>query len=259
MSRAAFGETEAPPSGLRTAYLDSLRHSQELWLEQRVRAGRTWSRGDHAYVVADDDEIVEFYAAPSLDPMTTFADAAKACRARAMVGKSFDERAIWAASDYAAASGIPGKAEDIGILFRTYTTTGHDGASGLTIRDCHPGDVEIIARLDDGFFDDPAEIAAYQSHAGLIVGALDGELVGCGVSTTVIDGRTAVDVGMWVAPAWRGRGFGASLVGAVAERVRAAGGAPIAGCDIANVASMRSLVRVGFVADHRIVRLVLTN
>lgn len=259
MSAATFGETEVPPPGLRTAYLNSLRHSQELWLEQRVHAGRTWSRGDHAYVVADDDEIVEFYAAPHLDPMATFADAVKVCHARAMVGKSFDERAIRAASDYVAAVGIPRHAEDIGILFRTYTATRHDCASGLTIRDGQPGDVEIIARLDDGFFDDPSEIAEYQSHAGLVVAELDGELVGCGLSTTVIDGRSAVDVGMWVAPAWRGRGFGASLVGAVAERVQSAGGAPIAGCDIANIASMRSLVRVGFVADHRIMRLVLTD
>jgi GNAT superfamily N-acetyltransferase len=259
VSAATFGEAAVPPSGLRTAYLDSLRHSQELWLEQRVHAGRTWSRGDDAYVVADDDEIVEFYAAPDLDPIATFADAVKASHARAMVVKSFDERAIRAASDYIAAVGIPGHAEDIGILFRTYTTTRHDLASGLTIKDGHPGDVEIIARLDDGFFDDPAEIAEYQSHAGLIVAELDGELVGCGVSTTVIAGRSAVDVGMWVAPAWRGRAFGAALVGAVAERVQTAGGAPIAGCDIANITSMRSLVRVGFVADHRITRLVLAD
>lgn len=255
VSAATFDETEAPPPHARSAYLDGLCHSQELWLEQRVSTGRTWSWRDHAYVVADDDEIVEFYAAPHLDQVSVFANAVRACRAHTMVCKSFDEQAITVASGYGATSG---NVEDVGILFRSHTATRLDLPSGLTISDGRFDDVELIAQLDDGFFDDTSEIAHYLSHGGLVVAKLDGALVGCGLSIPVIDGRSAVDIGMWVAPAWRGRGFGASLVGAVAERVHAAGGVPIAGCDIANTASIRSLVRGGFAPDHRMMRFDLT-
>ncbi|MEN9504859.1 MAG: hypothetical protein RI958_785, partial [Actinomycetota bacterium] len=146
--------------------------------------------------------------------------------------------------------------DEVGILFHSYTPAQRMWPDGFTIRDGRSDDVDLVADLDDGFFDGPDEIAGYQQRGGLLVGEFGGELAGCALSTVVIDGRPGIDVGMWVSPAWRGRGIGSTLVGAAAERAEASGGRPIAGCDVANIASIRSLLRVGFVADHRLIRFV---
>ncbi len=245
-----FVESERPPVALRAAHLDSLQQGQSLWLEQRVRTGRSWSLPDCVYVVVEDCEIVEFHASPHLDPIDAFTRALEACGARSMVCTSFDAPAISVASARATTT------DEVGILFHTYRATQPVWPDGFTIRDGLVADVDIVAGLDDGFFDGPDEIAGFQQRGGLVIGEFGGDLVGCALSTVVIDGRPGIDVGMWVSPAWRGRGFGPVLVGAAAARAEASGGIPIAGCDVANIASIRSLMRVGFVADHRLIRFV---
>ena len=81
------------------------------------------------------------------------------------------------------------------------------------------------------------------------------DLVGCGITTRVIPGCDALDVGMVVAVVERGSGLGDMTAAHLAERCVATGDRPIAGCAVGNVASRRALERAGFRSDHTLVEL----
>jgi RimJ/RimL family protein N-acetyltransferase len=114
-------------------------------------------------------------------------------------------------------------------------------------------DVDRLLAVHEGFFDSADEIERYAHEAGLFLyESPAGELLGCGLIKRITPWRDEVDVGMLVAPAHRGRGLGAQIVGDLAARCREVGGLPVCGCDVDNLASRTSLERAGFRSEHRL-------
>lgn len=242
-----------PPGALRTAHLDSLAHPQELYLEQRVGSGHTMvlSGGSgrvEGYAVVSDGAVVEFHViADSLidDPFGSLLLASGATRTLAM---SFDAVTLRAARSHSTSE------RSIAHLFRSFTPS--DMALGdITTRYASPADRERVVEMHDGFFDDLAEMDRYIDARSLTLFERASDLVGCGITTRVVSGRDAVDVGMVVAVGERGRGLGAMIAAHLAERCVATGDRPIAGCAVGNVASRRALERAGFRSDHTLVEI----
>lgn len=247
-----FLETNAPPKTLRQAYLDGLQEPQELYLERLVSAGRTWCYDQVAYAVANHGQLVEFFVAKShvAEIGTLFDAAMMSSGATRVLCKSFDTQLLFAALSH------PAEVTSVGLLFRRMANTSFLPQDALTFRSGSIDDVAAIARLDDGFFDDASEIQSYAEAGGLFVLSTLGEVVGCGIATPVVTGRPDIDVGMWVAPNHRRKGYGSHIVAYLKYHFLTRGLHPICGCDTSNLASYRALNAAGFASEHRLLQIV---
>lgn len=245
-----FKEALHLPAALRAEYLDTIPEGQELFVERLAQRGRVWQSEAVAYAVSNEHELVEFYvAADQRDRLQAYYEAAIAASgAEASLVKSFDGVMRSALGDRVAAS------QDVGLLFRRRVDATPAVPGVLTHREAVANDVAAILECDDGFFEGSEELHQYIHHSGLFIAERNRQLVGCGLAMEVVAGRNDVDVGMWVAPDERGRGYSAALVAHVVSRQLELGRRPIAGCDVANVASRKALERAGFVAEHRLLR-----
>lgn len=243
-----FIEVRAPSPVLRTAYLETIPDGQELFVERLVERGRGWQCGNHAYAVSNEHKLVEFYVSPDhmLEVDILYESALVAAGADGAIVKSFDRLMLEAATRRA------GSIEELGLLFRRRVNPAVSDCPGVSFREGRETDIATILSQDDGFFDGAEELHHYIRHEGLFIAEQQRRMVGCGLAFGVVAGRPDVDVGMWVVPQERGRGFSAPIVSYVVRRQLALDRRPIAGCDVSNIASCKALERVGFRADHRL-------
>jgi GNAT superfamily N-acetyltransferase len=247
-----FLETTEPPETLRQAYLDGLQEPQELYLERLVSRGRTWRFGEVAYAVANHGRLVEFFVAASHAARigALFDAAMTASGARSVLCKSFDTQLLLAALSR------PAEVTPTALLFRRIADASFAQQEALTFRIGSMDDVAAIARLDDGFFDGISEIQSYVEAGRLFLLRTHGEFAGCGIATPVITGRADIDVGMWVAPNHRGKGYGSHIAAYLKHHDLYQGLRPICGCSTANIPSYRALTAAGFASEHRILQIV---
>jgi GNAT superfamily N-acetyltransferase len=247
----SFEETSAPPETLRRAYLDSLREPQELFLESLVASGRTWRYDQTAYAVAHDHQLIEFFVSPGHQGqiVALFDAAMRVSGATIVLCKSFDTQMLFAALSR------PAKVTAPGVLFRRIANASFIPRAELGIRNGDACDAEAIAAIDDGFFAHAGEIQSYAETSGLFVLQTGGKTVGCGIGRLVVAGRSAIDVGMWVAPNHRRRGYGSYIIAFLKDHYLKRGLRPICGCSAQNDASYRALWAAGFESEHRILRI----
>lgn len=245
-------ETGAPPpAATRSDYLDHLPEPQELYLEVRVRAGRTFAlEGDGAwagYAVAHDGALVELHCVRPERLGAALETACAAADARRIVAKTFDAPLMAMALERAAGWSI------IGRLYRDIVDDGFQPTPGLEIRPAAPDELDAVNDVDRAFFSDPEVTAELIGKGGLLLYLRDGEILGCGLAERVIAGRPDIDIGMAVAHAHRGHGLGAYIIAHLKRVCLDRGERPICGHHAKNHASRRSLERAGFASRHRLV------
>jgi GNAT superfamily N-acetyltransferase len=221
-------------------------------LERLVSRGRTWRYGEVAYAVATHGRLVEFFVAPShAAQIGALFDAAMAASGtRSVLCKSFDTQLLLAALSR------PAEVTPTALLFRRVADASFAQQEALTFRSGSIDDVAAIARLDDGFFDGVSEIQSYAEAGRLFLLSTHGEFAGCGIATPVITGRADIDVGMWVVPNHRGKGYGSHIAAYLKHHYLCQGLRPICGCGTANIPSYRALTAAGFASEHRILQIV---
>jgi GNAT superfamily N-acetyltransferase len=242
---------EIPPD-LQRAYLDSLAEPSELYQQNQVRRGRAFLiRVDGetvGYAAFDADTMVELYLCDSaLTRGEELFDAALAtAQATAAVCQTFDALMLTLALR------SPAKVRVGGHLFRRCGDVDFQADPSIAARLAIAADAPGILDVDD-FWSDRQELAGYIAVGGAwVYEHATAGLLGCGVITRVVEGRSAMDVGMMVAPAHRRRGYGAYIIRHLKAHVVAQGLRPIAGCAADNLGSRRTLERAGFVRSHAI-------
>ena len=121
------------------------------------------------------------------------------------------------------------------------------------VRAARPADLPAILAINEpDILASPEEAAAYVAAGWLLLFEQGPDLTGFGVMTPIMSGRPEVDIGMLVAPPFRGNGYGAAFIQFLAEHVLGQGRVPVCGCDIDNHASRRSLENAGFATEHRL-------
>jgi GNAT superfamily N-acetyltransferase len=136
------------------------------------------------------------------------------------------------------------------LLFRRIANPSFTPSVELELRNGIASDAEAIAEIDDGFFANLSEIQSYAEKGGLFALQKEGQTIGCGIATCVVAGRPAIDVGMWVAPNHRRKGYGSYIVSFLKDHYLKRGLRPICGCSSQNVASHRALRAAGFVSSR---------
>jgi GNAT superfamily N-acetyltransferase len=248
-----FIKTEKPNKRLREEYLSSLPFSQELFLEQLVRSGETWSFHDHCYAVVNGQAVVEFYCTEETKDRQEefFASVLQVSGATTVLAKSFDQNLVFPALAIAA------KVTSSGLLFRSYSPVSVSTPGRANLRIANGSDVKNIVGINDDFFDGEAEVRSYVKAGGLFVLEGTDGVVGCGITTEIVSGYRAVDLGMLVAVSMRSRGYGSFIVSQLAGRVIANGRIPVCGCSADNLASAGALRKAGFDSKHRILNIEL--
>jgi RimJ/RimL family protein N-acetyltransferase len=248
-----------PPPVMRLAHLRRLFAPQELYVERLV-AGGAVHRIDVGGVACGyaitgpGGRIVEIHIEDfALAHAPRVLDAlAETLGARSLLAQSFDSLAMFL--------GLTRESRVVSLarLYRIILDGNFTPRADIRARPGAPGDIAELAVLSDDFFDDEAEIAAYQAAQGLIVYRRgDGELIGAGVFETVIAGMDGVDIGMVVSPRHRGRGYGVHIVRHLKAHCLDRGWRPICGCAIDNLASQRTIERAGFASLHTLVEFAL--
>jgi RimJ/RimL family protein N-acetyltransferase len=78
------------------------------------------------------------------------------------------------------------------------------------------------------------------------------EPVGCGLAAPVIPGRPDIDIGIFVYPEERGRGYGTHIASYMKHGQLERGLRPVVGCAVGNTASRGTLTRAGFITEHQL-------
>lgn len=248
-----------PPPAMRLDHLSRLSAPQEFYVESLVANGS--ARGIDVdgvacgYAIVDESKrIVEIHVedAALAHAPRVLDRLVETLGVRSLLAQSFDPLAVFLGLTRGSPAVIRGR------LYRIIVDRDFTPRADIQARPGAPGDIAELAALSDDFFEDDAEIAAYQAAEGLIVYRDgDGEVIGAGVLKIVIAGTDGIDIGMVVRPRHRGRGHGVYIVRHLKAHCLARGWRPICGCAIDNLASQRTLERAGFASLHTLVEFAL--
>ena len=241
----------------RSRYLSSLSESQELFLENLVRNGTTFEIISSAaeslgYFTVHENIIVElFLQTPSHSLVSHLLEVfKKEMNLERWYIKTFDPIFNFVDSDKTV------NARNLAYLFRKVDASKRIASSRISANRATALDLEEISFINDGFFESVEEIDEYISRKMLFTYKNPSEeLLACGILTRVIESNPHLDIGMMVAPNYRNQGIGTHVVKDLISQCTSLGGVPIAGCEISNLASKRTLESAGFVSEYKIVEL----
>ncbi len=223
------------------SYLESLASEAEL-IELECNGARC------GYALVRDSCIVEFFVYPTsiVDETAVLESVVSLTGAKAALCQSFDSVMTNACSSLGWGSKV------VAHLFRDFDDTAID--VGLVAQLATSECLSKIQSIHDGFFDSEDEIRSYldEEHARMFLYYRNSQAVACGIIKRVVACRNDYDIGMVVAPAFRGTGYGAAVVSHLKHFCMSQGWQPIAGCSVDNAASKRSLERAGFIAEHQL-------
>lgn len=250
-------------ASLRGEYLESLPYAQELLLETMVPQARglgVLSRAEELcgyLLIGEHGALIEFYLER---PYWVFGEQVLglALRAfgieRAWV-KSFDSLLLSSAVGYQRSMRV------LGLLVRDYQPRALPRSPHIQFnaRLAQEADLQRIAELDQDVFTHPGRLRAALSRGELWVFEYEQVLLGLGVSQRLSPKRPEVDLGVAVDRPHRNRGHAVYLLRTLAEHCLAQGLHPVCGCAVDNLPSRHMGERIGFVARHRLLELVLST
>ncbi len=239
----------------RERYLNSLVHSQELFIEVMVHGGDAhWIYDGEqrcGYVIAQNSAVIlEFYLEPShwVFGQTILRQFVLHAGIKRALIKSFDTLFFSSAIDEHT------RVSTMGLLSRDYIRRELPKTpdTQLHLRQATLGDLERVRAVDQRVFTRPERLrqVIQEGHMSLFEQA--GVLVGFGIIRPVIPGRPAVDLGIAIDSPHRLRGFGVYMLQQMMDYSVSQGWLPVAGCALENVASRSMAERAGLVARHRL-------
>jgi RimJ/RimL family protein N-acetyltransferase len=250
------GSIAITPVSLDELLPDRLRHwrnlpGQEYFVEIQVQRGRP-------YRISFESECVGYFIVSNEGVLVELHVESRRGVLRSEIGGSVVREAgihrIWCLSfdsdSVELCSQLCEEAKAIGISCRDYEQKPRL-PHNFTARLAEPSDLPAILRINEpDILESPEEASAYVMKGRLVVFELGADLLGFGLMTPIMDHRPEVDIGMLVAPSFRGNGYGAAFIQFLAEHVLALGQVPVCGCDMNNHASRRSLEKAGFITEH---------
>lgn len=237
----------------RDDYLDSLLEPMELYLEMLGKDASPYevrSEGKElAYAVADDNGVLyEFHV---LHENLTWAreifqKVLKDLSIRKAYCQSFDHLYLSMCMIHS------GERRVIGHCFRERRITEAPEIE-LEERTAVIEDLDLIIKNREEIFEDNevADIPFYINKGSIrIFETADGDFIGYGLINRTIPGRDWFDIGMYVHPDHRKRGYGTYILHRMMDICDRNGWRPVAGCSIENEPSRRTLEKAGLISRY---------
>ena len=239
---------------LREEYLDSIKESQELYVEFLVDSGDYFLLQDRIgvtlgyFITFHQNILVEFYVRKEYVSRceSIFRFVVHRQKIKRVFCKSFDSILL------KCSLGQFSNHKLIGVLFRNLDPVNNINLT-IEIRNPSMSDFEAISKVKEGLFDDDQEIKQYIENKNMLVYEKDGAFIGCGIFQRINENRRYFDIGMLVHPAHRKQGYGAEIITSLVTFCHSNNWMPVCGCAVENIASRKTLEKAGFISFHDLI------
>jgi GNAT superfamily N-acetyltransferase len=239
---------------LRKDYFNSLPAFQDLFLEFMIQEGTCYALQDNNLrvgyaIVSRDNILVELFTMEKYgDKMREAFSLILDCLGIvAVYCKSFDGPLLNCCLAYS----FPSK--NIGLLYRDFTEKGTYTLAPHCFRFAELYDLEFLLGQDDEVFEPRHQLVNHIESKSIILLDIGEFIVGCGFLTRVHPDFSYFDIGVWVDPDWRFKGYATQIMLYLKDCCFKNGWVPICACDISNMASQKVLEHIGFEAKHSLI------
>ncbi|MCK5773999.1 MAG: GNAT family N-acetyltransferase [Thermoplasmata archaeon] len=241
--------------GLRSDHLDHLCQPQELYLEiilkDSVPYVFRYNGLDIGYALLGDGKaLFEFHIIERYLPMAqeAFQKALKDLQVETAFCQSFDHLCLSMCMIYMK------KRKIVGFHFRDRIDHPlFERDEVINERTATIEDLDLLTRYRDGIYDDDeVKDIPYWIGKGttVIFEGEGGNFIGYGMYNRAVHDRNWYDIGMYVKPDLREKGYGVYMISRMDEYVTSLGGLSTAGCEPDNIGSKRTLEKAGFASKH---------
>jgi GNAT superfamily N-acetyltransferase len=241
-------------SDLRNEYLDNLCQPQELYSELMMKDATPYlimlGPLEAGYgLIGDGNILLEFHLKEEIIPQAVeiFKGLIAELKIEKAVCQSFDHLFLSMCMIHSKKRKIVGfnfrdriepepPIRDLKLDVRTATMNDHD---------------LILGNREEIFEDDEVgDIPHYINIGSIKIFEEEGKFAGYGMFNRTLTGRNWFDIGMYVHPEFRKRGYGTYILDRIAQHVTSIGGRPTAGCAFENTGSKKTLEKAGYISNH---------
>jgi len=244
-------------TSMRNNYLGSLPEFQELYLELMVPGAGFFqivsTNQIIGYVIISDRVLIEFYLVDKFIPnsLEIFKSIVKYQSVKSIYCKSFD----YVLLNCCIMQLFPYKL--IGAHYRDYYNTNVAISQSLNYRMANEEDIPLLLKQEDGLYETQAELIMFVKGNNVSIFYEGDELIGCGFSIKAHPGWNFYDIGMWVHPSFRNKGYATQIISVLKGICLKNKWKPICGCDINNIASQKTLEKCGFFSKHKLIEFLV--
>ena len=120
-------------------------------------------------------------------------------------------------------------------------------------------DFKLISKNKEEIFETDAEVELYIKNKNILTYELENQFVGYGIFFKINEDRNNYDIGMYVHPDFRKKGYGTQIIRSQVELCTQNDWNPICGCAIDNTASKKTLEKAGFISKHNMLEFFTEN
>jgi ribosomal protein S18 acetylase RimI-like enzyme len=240
---------------LRVEYLGSLPLFQDIFLEFSVAFANCYliQLEDETIgytIVSDENIMLEYFILDdhAAGALAFFNQTIKALNIKSIYCKSFDFQLL----DCCISNGYPYQL--IGCLYRDFADKGLPVSNNLSFRFANISDLPFLNNQDDEVFEPKELLPQFVENKAIIMLENTGkEIMGCGFITRINPSFNYFDLGVWVSPGHRTKGYATQIMLHMKALCEKNKDVPVCGCDINNTASQRMLKKIGFISKHKII------
>ncbi len=147
----------------------------------------------------------------------------------------------------------------IGFLYRDYIDSEKEDTISLNSRYAEKSDIPFLISQDDEVFEPRDMIETHVNNKSIVIFENGADITGCGFLTQVHPAFVYYDIGVWVHPAYRRKGYATAILQQLKRTCLDNNWKPIIGCDAQNVASQNMLNKLGFVSKYKLLEFDVTS
>ncbi len=238
----------------RIDHLNSLPKFQDIFLEYAVMFSECFQIvSDNkiaGYVIINDENcLVEFFVSNNFSKqrVTIFNQVIKMLEVKRIYCQSYDAQLL----DFCLSNELPYKV--VGCLFRDFVDSGLTKKPELSFRFATESDLPFFQQQNDEVFEpkDLLEKSVQNQEIVILYDAVS-PVNGCGFITRIHKSFDTFDLGVWVNPEHRNKGFATQIMLYLRGMCNANGWEAVCGCDSKNTASQNMLRKLGFISNYKL-------
>lgn len=239
----------------RIEYLESLPRFQDIFLEFSIKKSFCYllqvRNETIGYAIVSPESVLielhifdKYMAIPNINPITEISNKLKI---KSIYCKSFDFSLL----NYCIMLNLTYKI--IGYLYRDFIEPHNLSSMLLSDRYANKTDLSFLKSQDDEVFE-PKELIEIQiKNKEIIIFQKESEKIGCGFLTRIHPQFDYYDIGVWVHPEHRRKGYSTQIMLHLKKMCLDNNKKPISGCSVKNTASRNMQSKIGFVSKHKLI------